>query len=86
MSSQAECATLSRQLEDAILVDRSYPVENKSDRARKAAEDKVLAGNEENTMLRSQLSQLTSNLEKSIQERERYYFYKRKHKYFIHIN
>ena len=65
--------SLSRQLEDAILVDRSYPVEGKSEKARKAAEEKVLAVNEENIMLRSQQGQLTSNLEKSIQEKERYY-------------
>ena len=65
--------SLSRQLEDAILVDRSYPIEGKSEKARKAAEEKVIAVNEENIMLRSQQGQLTSNLEKSIQEKERYY-------------
>ncbi|KAI6653656.1 hypothetical protein LOD99_3551 [Oopsacas minuta] len=70
-SSQAECLTLSRQLEDAILVDRSYPVEGKNEKARKAAEDKVLAVNEENNMLRSQLDKMTVNLEKSIQEKDR---------------
>ena len=65
--------SLSRQLEDAILVDRSYPVEGKTEKARKAAENKVIAVNEDNIMLRSQLGQLTSSLEKSIQEKERYY-------------
>ena len=70
-SCQAECSALSRQLEDAILVDKAYPVEGKNEKARKAAEDKMLAVNEENNLLRSQLGQMTNSLEKSIQNEER---------------
>ena len=70
-SCQAECSALSRQLEDAILIDKAYPVEGKNEKARKAAEDKMLAVNEENNLLRSQLGQMTSSLEKSIQNEEK---------------
>ena len=70
-SCQAECSALSRQLEDAIRIDKAYPVDGKNEKARKAAEDKMLAVNEENNLLRSQLSQMTSSLEKSIQNEER---------------
>ena len=70
-SSQAECLSLTRQLEDAILVDSTYAAKGKGDKARKAAEEKLKLSIEENQMVKSQLGQVTASLEQAVREKER---------------